>query len=358
MLDGLDRGFDEFRAIKRGADDDISRKAGADLFQPFTDALCNIPAVLALQHQRSTDDDFPAVGAGRAKTRGAAGFHDRHIHNADDLAGTHQDRCLRQFFHVAETGVSTDNISLASTTDIARAGDAIGVLKCIDQLDEPHAIGCKLRRVRVDRVFLHIAAKHINASDSFHAAQLWRDDPVLHRAKVGRLLQLRGQALTLWRDIGDAVTCDGICELDGPDIDLAEARNDRTSCGRQAFRQFLTRRLQALVHQVAGEVYVRRIGEDRSDLREAVARQGARFGEARKTGERGFQRIGNLAFDLFRAKRGRDRVDLHLPVRNVGHGVDGQAQKFACAKNGEDQHKQQNKPPAANGQVDDAIQHQ
>jgi hypothetical protein len=201
----------------------------------------------------------------------------------------------------------------------------------------------------MNRVFLDVTAQHIDAGDAFHAAQLRRNDPILDRSKIGRLFQRGGKRFAFRGCVARPFLGQARLELDRPDVDFSEPRHHRPHARRHPFRQGLPRRLQPLVHQVAREIDVRGVGEDRCDLREAVARQRARLRQARQPGERRFQRERDLPLNLLGPERGGDRVDLHLSVGDVRHRVDRQSHQLADAEARQDQDNQQNQPAAADG---------
>jgi hypothetical protein len=208
-----------------------SGRLGPICLETGANALGDFAAVLALKHEGRADHDFPAIGAGRTQPRRSPGFDRGDILHAHDLAVARQHRRLRQLIHVAQPRIGADDIGFACAADIACACDAIGVFKRVNQLHQSDAIRRQLRRIGVNAVFLHIATEHVDAGDAFHAAQLRRDDPVLHGAKVRSLVQRGGQTFTFRRHIDGAILGDLRRELDGPDIDFAEAGNDRAGRG-------------------------------------------------------------------------------------------------------------------------------
>ena len=62
-----------------------------------------------------------------------------------------------------------------------------------------------------------------------------------------------------------------------------------------------------------------------------MARQRTALDQSGDAGQRGLDRKGHLALDLFGAEGRSDGVDLYLAIGDVGHGVDGQAGQLAAA---------------------------
>ena len=251
---------------------------------------------------------------------------------------------------------------------IAGAAADVVALQRLDHVVEGQAERDQLRRVGLDVVLLDVAADRIDAGDARHALELRPDDPVLHRAQIGGALDLAVEPLALGREVGAVAlpararrraraASVGAAILDRPHVDLAEAGRDRPHPRLGARRQARRGLEQPLADLLAREVDVGALAEDRRDLREAVARERARVFQARDAGERGLDRERDLLLDLDRRQRRRDGVDLHLVVGDVGHGVDRQPRQRTGAERGRDGAERDDEPAAADGEIDDALDH-
>ncbi|MCW0466807.1 hypothetical protein NB705_003880 [Xanthomonas sacchari] len=222
--------------------------------------------------------------------------------------------------------------------------------------------------VRMHPVFLDVAADRVDAGQAGAGAHLRRDDPVLHGAQIGGALLRRAQQFAVRR----AVDLPGLParrarpgqpgrvergEVHRPHQYLAQAGGHRRQPWRHAVGQRLGRLAHAFGHLLAGEVEVGRIGEDRGDLRKAVARQRAGRGQAGNAGQRGFQRVGHLPLDLLRGQGRRHRVELHLAVGDVRYRVDRQPAQLEQAHGGEQRRQRHHQPAVAHGGVDDQLEH-
>ncbi len=143
--------------------------------------------------------------------------------------------------------------------------------------------------------------------------------------------------------------------LDRVHVDLAEARRDRPHRGLDAGRQLVLRLLDALVHELAGEVDVGAVLEHDGDLAEAVARQRARVFELRQAAHRRFQREGDALLDLERRVARRHGVDLHLDVGDVGHRIDRQAREVPRAERTDRDGRHDDQPAVLDGEFEDAC---
>ena len=129
----------------------------------------------------------------------------------------------------------------------------------------------------------------------------------------------------------------------------------RLGAGRQA----LARLAEALVHLLAREVDVDVVVEDRRHLREAVARERARVLAARGCPASAVS-IGNVTcFSTSTGESdGATRVDLHLVVGDVGHGVDRQPRERARRRRGRERASSSTTTPAVvDREAEDAFEH-
>ncbi|KAG1254149.1 hypothetical protein G6F68_010995 [Rhizopus microsporus] len=88
-----------------------------------------------------------------------------------------------------------------------------------------------------------------------------------------------------------------------------------------------------------------------------IARQRARGGQAGNAGQRGFQWIGHLPFDLFRGQRRCHRVDLHLAVGDVRHRVDRQLAQLEQAHRSDQRRHEHHQPAVAHRCFNDQLEH-
>ena len=146
-------------------------------------------------------------------------------------------------------------------------------------------------------------------------------------------------------------------EVDCPHQHFAKAGRHRSDLWIHPGRQCARRLRQALTHLLAGEIEIGIVGEDHRDLRKPVARNRAGFNEAGHARHGSLDGIADLAFHFRRPERGRDGVDLHLPVGNVGHRIDGQLYKLGCAINGGEGGQEDHQHPSLDGEGEDFFNH-
>jgi hypothetical protein len=249
----------------------VRSSTGLNILQPRADAGGDGAAVLAGQHQGGADDDFAAGLAGRTQPRRLTDDDRGDVRDPDHRRAATAHRCLGQLAEGLHPGVGADDIGLAAARDIARALNPVGVFQRIDQLRQTDAEGRQLGRIRLHHILLHIAAQNVDPSDALEGLQLRRDDPVLDRSQIGRLLDVRGQTVALGRYIDRGGSRRRARQLDGPDIDLAQAGDRRSHAGLQPVGQVGAGGLKPLVDQTSRQIEVGGVGEDSGDLREAVA---------------------------------------------------------------------------------------
>ena len=122
-----------------------------------------------------------------------------------------------------------------------------------------------------------MAADRIDAGDARYAFHLRRDDPILDRAQIGDPLGLRLEQVAFGGEIRSIrlparasrlrLFLDERLKLDGPHIDFAQARRNRTHRGRKAWWKKFLRLGQALADLLARKVDIGFFLEDGSDLR-------------------------------------------------------------------------------------------
>ena len=223
------------------------------------------------------------------------------------------------------------------------------------------------------RVWLHVilflkTADRFDAGDPRHGPELRTNEPVLHRPEVGRALESGRETRALGREIAPIALPAGLAVLDGcplarrlimdrPHVNLAKAGRDRPHARHGSRRQVLFRLHQTFIDLLAGKIDVDLIVEDGGYLREAVARKRSRVFKPGDAGERGLERKGDLLFDVIGRERGGDRIDLHLNIGDVGHGVDRQLGHRPAAEGGSGKGEQHHKPALVNRKGKNARDH-
>lgn len=238
-----------------------------------------------------------------------------------------------------------DQVLLALALDVAGADVGVVAVQRRHDVGQRQAVGRQLLGVRRHQVFLGVAADGIDFRHAGNVAHLRLDHPVLDLAQVGGGI---GRAVGLAR---------AVLGLDRPKVDLAQAGRDRPQRGRYAFGKILARLLQSFVDQLAREIDVGAVVEDHRDLRQPVARQRAGLFQAGQAGHHGLDRVGDALLGLQRRIARRGRVDLHLHVGDIGHGVDGQPRVVVDADGGHGQRDEQHHPALFDGKADQAFKH-
>ncbi len=253
--------------------------------------------------------------------------------------------------------------------DEAGAGAEVVALERGQHVVEAQAVRREQLDVGDHVVLLHVAAVHVDLGDARDALQLRPDDPILDGAEIAREVAIAPQQLTFGRAIaaiglparfagaGRGVHPARMGVLDRPHHDLPEAGRDRPHGRARAGGKPIVGRRQAFRDLLAREIDVDAIGEDRRHLREAVARERPRVLQTRNPGERGFDRERHLLLDLDRAECGRRRVDLHLAIGDVGHGVDRQVAEGNHAERGDGRDQRHDRGAMANGKPENAFEH-
>jgi hypothetical protein len=148
-----------------------------------------------------------------------------------------------------------------------------------------------------------------------------------------------------------------VLHVDRPHEDLAQPCRDRPHFGVDAFGQRAFGIAQPLGNLRAREIDIGRIGEDRGDLSKAVAAERARAFEPGNPRQRGFDREGDLPFDLLGRQRGRACGDLDLIIGDVGNGVDRQTGQGPGADQRGDGGDEQHEPAPRDREIDDGGDH-
>ena len=125
------------------------------------------------------------------------------------------------------------------------------------------------------------ATDRIDACKALRILEQWRDDPVLGRPQIGRLVSVVGQPFAFWRNVapiglhagfaGLMLVILAVLQPDGPHIDLAQPRRDRPHRQLDTRRQLILHLPQPLVHERARPINIRTVLEHDSDLAEPVS---------------------------------------------------------------------------------------
>ncbi len=365
---GLDGGIDQHAAVQHRRGHDVGRQRLVHLLQARRSGLRHGAAVAAGNHQRGTQHGFMAVAAGRTQARRAAQLDLGHIGHAHHhaIAGRHRGLC--QILGGQRQAIGTHHQSFAGALHETGTGLHVGTLQGGDQIGQAEAVRGQPCAVRMHAVFLDVSTDRIDAGQPRAGTHLRRDDPVLHGTQVGGTFFRRAQQIAFRRAVDLASLPAGFTrlgqpgriergEVHGPHQHFAEAGGNRRQHRRRAIGQVFRCLAHAFGHLLAREVDVGRIGEDRGDLREAIARQRTRGGQAGNAGQRGFQRIGHLPLDLLRRQRRCHRVDLHLAVGDVRHRVDRQLAQLEQAHRSNQRRHEHHQPAVAHRCFNDQLEH-
>ncbi len=115
-------------------------------------------------------------------------------------------------------------------------------------------------------------------------------------------------------------------------IDLAQAGRDRAQLGLDPAWQIVTHHGQPLKDEVPRKIRIHSVFEDHDHLRQAGLRQRSDLLHAGQARHLGLDGKSHQPLDLFGTEPARFRQDHHLDVRDVGKGVDGQAQPRDAAQ--------------------------
>ena len=153
---------------------------------------------------------------------------------------------------------------------------------------------------------LEIAAEAVDFDDTRDARQLALDDPVLNRAQLHRVIPI-------------LVTR---CDIERILVYFAQPRGDGHHLRRTQFRGYFPRYgLYLFVDELPGvEDRDTFLKDDRYD-RQSETRHGTNLLDVHDIAHRHLDGERDELLDFLRSQRRRDRHDLHLIVRNVGHGV-------------------------------------
>ncbi|MNM79937.1 hypothetical protein D3C81_918850 [compost metagenome] len=234
---------------------------------------------------------------------------------------------------------------LAIALDVAGADVGVVAFQRRDQVVEGEFVGRQALGLRRNQVLLGMAADAVDLGHPGHVAQLRLDDPVLDHPQVGRGV---GRAVFLQR---------ALLGFHRPQEDFTQPGGNRPHARFDAVGQLLTRHLQALVDQLAGEEQVGAVIENDRDLRQARARQRAGLLEPGQAGHGGLDGEGDALLGLQRRIAGRGGVDLHLDVGDVRYSVDRQFLVAVDTHRGHQDHGQHHHQALLDGELDQAFEH-
>ena len=141
-------------------------------------------------------------------------------------------------------------------------------------------------------------------------------------------------------------------------VHLAQAGAQRREVGRlHAVGHVAPDELQALGHQLAGEVGVEGIVEHHRHLADAEARDAAQLMHLGQVAQGLLDGVAHELLHLQGGQGGCDGDHLHLVVGDVGHRVHGQAHHGAHPEGDQQQHAQPDNELVLDGIPDDPFDH-
>src|SRR5262249_55523910 len=180
------------------------------------------------------------AGAGSLADRSAGRVAHAHRHAA---AGGDDDRA--ELLDIFEASAGAHHDAFAVALDVAGAAADIVGFNGLGDIGEGQAERDQFRRFGIDLVLFEVAADRVHAGDARHHLDLRPDDPVLHSAQIGVLLNVAIEPLSVLREkaavalqAGHAVALDDLVrKMHGPHGDFAKAGRNRTDAGLDALRQ-------------------------------------------------------------------------------------------------------------------------
>ena len=305
-----DGGVHQFGPVHDRLHHHVDWQGSADLGQPLGHARRYGAAVFPDPHHRRPDDNFMTVLGRGPHAERLAGADGRDLVEQDRHALARGDNGAGEFVGVAHTPVRANGKPFTVAVDDTRAGAGVIALQRRCKILQREAHRRHTLDVGNDEIFLGVAAKGVDASQTRRALELRRDDPVLHGPQVGRLVGIADEVIALRRDVaaialqaGFAVAVTSLIQLavfDRPHEDIAEPGRDRPHLRVHALRQVFLGGPQALRDLCPCEVDIGLLGENSRDLSEAVAAERPCIFEAGDAGERSLDGKGDLFFDLVR----------------------------------------------------------
>ena len=171
-----------------------------------------------------------------------------------------------------------------------------------------------MQALRISRhlVFTGIAAHGIDLGDARHPPQHRTNYPILYQAAFCELIDVEG-----FFAIGRV--------FQGVLIDFAQAGRNRTQYWRHTRWHAAHDLDQTFEYDLSCTIDIRLVGEDQRNHRNAIAIQGAHFGEAGKPRHGDFDRYRHKALDFFGGSARHFGGDLYLDVSDVRKCIDGQS---------------------------------
>ncbi len=339
LRDRADRRVDERGAIVDGLRTHAGGQGRRDRCQLRGSRGRHRAAVLADQHEHRAEYHLLSILGSGARAQFVTHTHVRDLRQADANALAMGQHDLAQLFHARDLARRADQVLRSIALDIA--GADVLVVPCHGGHDvaEREIVGHEPLRIGCDHVGLLVAADRVDLDDARRVAQLRADDPVLCRAQIDR----RISAARIGRH--------RVHE------NFAETRRDRSECRLDALRQAGADFVETFAHELSREIDVGAIPEHGSHLRQTVARQRSRVLQRRQPGQRRFHCKGHTLLGFQRRVTRRLRIDLHLDVRDVGYGIDGQALEIDQAEQCDDDDGRQHDPALPQREIDNAGQH-
>ena len=201
------------------------------------------------------------------------------------------------------------------------------------------------RGVRGDVELPLKSTERVHLDDARYIAKLRLDHPILQFAQIGG------------RPRGAIGAERAGFRLHDVREDLAEAGGDGAHCRRETRREAVFDTGETLIDELARKVNVGPVREYDRDLGEAVAREGACVLHARQAAHGCLHREGHALLDFERGEAGCLDVDLHLDVRDVGHGVYRQPLVVAQAEQRDAEHRKQHEPAFADRELNNTVEH-
>ena len=253
--------------------------------------------------------------------------------------------------------------------DVASTSRDVVLLDGVDHLGERQAVGDELHRIGLDVVLLDVPADRLYTRDILHALELRADNPVLNFTEIGRQFQIASERASFGCQVHALTLPAGLARrkggsravrlhiLNGVHVDLAQPRGNRSHDRFDSRRERFLGFAEAFADLLSGKVDVDIVLEDGGDLREAVPRERTRRLKAGNAGQCVLDGERHLFLDLDGREAGRDGVDLHLVVGDVGHRVDRKPLERVHAQRPDHHGQQQHKPAVLDGEMKDGFKH-
>ena len=344
LLHGGDGPRDEVGPVQEGIDLKAFRQRRLHALHPLLHGIDHLAGVLTLAHHHDAADHLALAVAGHGPVAGRVSqAHLGHIPYEQGrafLGRVHHDP--PDVVQRAGQAQATDVVGVVAAFDVGPAGVGVVALQGGEQVanGEPHALQAK----RVHRHFelLQEAPEAVDLRHARRAHQAACDDPVLH------LAQLHGREPVLETGLG----------MHHVLVHLAQAGAQRREVGGlHAVGHVSAYELQALGHQLTGEVGVEGVVEHHGHLAHAEARDAAQLMHLGQVAQGLLDGVAHELLHLQGGQGGCDGDHLHLVVGDVGHRVHGQAHHGAHPEGDQQQHTQPDNELVLDGIPDDPFDH-